>query len=334
MSANTYIQWCDDTFNPWIGCTKVSPGCANCYAEGNAASKFLGVKWGKGQERHRTSETTWNGVRGWNRSAGRGYARPTGQRRRVFCASLADWLDDEVPIEWLADLLTLIHDTPNLDWLLLTKRPENWETRVHQARDKCFYGARPVVAAWLDGEPMENVWFGVSVENQKRADERIPELLKIPARVRFLSIEPLLGSIDFADLPGPAGREGLFRGHALTGDGFDGNGVDWVIVGGESGPRARPCDLNWVWDIVIQCKAAGVACFVKQLGSRLIGDESEFPKDITKFYTGGVTQSFPSFALNHPKGGDMSEWPEDLRVREFPGAAREYARPTARGLGL
>ncbi len=290
MSANTHIQWCNSTFNPWIGCTKVSPGCANCYAEANAASKFLGVKWGKGQGRYRTKESTWRRVLDWNRAAGK-----SGRRHKVFCASLADWLDDEVPIEYLADLLKLIHETPNLDWLLLTKRPENWGRRLAEViASRCDLESVPwewALIGWLDGEPPANVWIGVSVEDQKRADERVPALLKIPARVRFLSIEPLLGPVDL-------GLIGMLQDACEAERQI---AIQWVIVGGESGPKARPCNIEWVRDIVRQCKAAGVPCFVKQLGANVVDNTGyERPEPFDR------------------KRGDMSEWPEDLRVREFP----------------
>lgn len=133
---NTNIEWCDHTFNPWIGCTKVSPGCAHCYAETRDKRFTGGIHWGRGAPRNRTSPSNWNEPIKWNNGAAKlaancsqAFEYPS-RRPRVFCASLADWLDDEVPIKWLADLLDLIRDTPNLDWLLLTKRPQNWEKRM------------------------------------------------------------------------------------------------------------------------------------------------------------------------------------------------------------
>ena len=154
MGANTHIEWCDHTFNPWEGCTKVSPGCANCYAEARNA-RFGGGEapnWGKGAPRRRTSESYWNEPRRWNRAmenlieaASRpGALEPMPARPRLFCASLADWLDDEVPVEWLADLLTLIRETPHLDWLLLTKRPQNWWKRLGAAHLWMVENDRPI----------------------------------------------------------------------------------------------------------------------------------------------------------------------------------------------
>lgn len=202
MAANSKIEWCDHTFNPWIGCTKVSPGCANCYAESENNRRLWATQgWGPGKPRHRTSAANWNKVRVWNEQA-----KGAAQRPRVFSASLADWLDDEVPITWLAELLLLIRDTPNLDWLLLTKRPQNFHFRMEEILNSDLSGAatspasvrrpsrlmeiynpdlsealRDLPREWLDGRPPKNVWFGVSTEDQKRADSRIPFLFSIPA---------------------------------------------------------------------------------------------------------------------------------------------------------
>lgn len=284
MGEKSKIEWCDHTFNPWIGCTKVSPGCVNCYAEGESKRRGW-AQWGKGKERHRTSASYWKQPLKWNREGGRFSCDLNDFRRpRVFCASLADWLDDEVPIEWLADLLALIHETPNLDWLLLTKRPENWETRLEAA----FQLTRmEFIDRWLTDDDFvpANVWIGTSVEDQKRADERIPALLKIPARIRFLSCEPLLGDI-------------YCRHHAFAVD-----GVHWVIIGGESGLNSRECNIEWIRGLVGQCKSDGVPVFVKQLGRNAVRRQSQIQGHLI---------------LADRKGGDPSEWPIDLRIREFP----------------
>lgn len=294
MAEMTMIQWCDHTFNPWIGCAKVSPGCANCYAEASTPSRAMGIKWGKGQPRQRTSASNWREPLKWNRDCG----LTDGPRRRVFCASLADWLDDEVPIEWLADLLKLIHDTPNLDWLLLTKRPENFFGRLRGAWNAtvCEFDSfdRWIVDWGKRGIAPDNVWIGTTTEDQERAEERIPEMLKIPARVRFLSVEPMLGPVDLT--------------HWMIEGG--GGGLDWVIVGGESGRNFRSCNMAWIRDVVEQCQSAGVACFVKQLGSFAWFDETRMK----------------GMKFKHQKGGDVDEWPEDLRVREFPQVSREGAK--------
>lgn len=307
MSDTTSIEWATATWNPWEGCTKVSPGCSNCYAA--ARNHRFGLdNWGKGKPRRRTSAANWKKPLAWEREERESKDFCGIQRPRIF-PSLCDWLDDEVPIEWLADFLKLIHDTPNLDWLLLTKRPENWASRIEG------------VLQWIEGHPdwgtpgkhrhedlrnwlgdwfvlrksPANVWPGASVENQRCADERIPELLKIPAQVRFLSVEPLLEEVDLSA--------------ALD----DCNGIPrdmWVIVGGESGPGARRCDVQWVRSVVVQCKAAGVPCFVKQMGSRPTWSAPDLER--------GVGRVFSELSTKHTKGGDPAEWPADLRVREFP----------------
>jgi protein gp37 len=280
------IEWTDHTFNPWIGCTKVSPGCANCYAETLMDTRMGRVRWGKGNPRQRTSAAYWRQPLTWNSQAAlfmqcragcrwqakhvdqEGFCPVCGDpesssaRPRVFCASLADWLDDEVPIEWLADLLDLIRRTPNLDWLLLTKRPQNWDLRVGDACSWMsplgpYAETKKWLYRWLGGlerenhVPPANVWIGTSVEDQARAKQRIPSLLRIPARVRFLSMEPLLGPVDLVEACG---------GAAIS------SRLDWLIVGGESGPNARPMHPNWARSIRDQCKAAGVAFFFKQWG--------------------------------------------------------------------
>lgn len=296
MAKNSKIEWTDHTFNPWVGCTKVSPGCANCYAEARDQRFTGGKHWGKGAPRRRTSAANWKQPIKWDREARRkevtapivmvgggdgntqvSTEKVIPQRPRVFCASLADWLDDEVPIEWLADLLKIIHDTPNLDWLLLTKRPQNWLKRMVRVADVL----EPRVCdsflkGWLlqaDIPPFvpHNVWIGTTVEDQQRADERIPALLKIPARVRFLSCEPLLSTLNLQ----------------LSTD------IHWVICGGESGTGARPMHPDWARSLRDQCQAAGVGFFFKQWGEWIAGDHVEElpdhePKRICKLAMDGT----------------------------------------------
>ena len=260
MGANSNIEWTTHTFNPWIGCTKVSPGCVHCYAEESTPTRAMGIEWGKGKPRHRTSAGNWAQVVQWNnRAIKHQIAAPSlgedHHRPRVFCASLADWLDNEVPIEWLADLLDLIRRTPDLDWLLLTKRPQVWQKRMQEAQDFHFDHGDRNVTGWLQdwrkhGIAPANVWLGVSVEDQQRADERIPELLKIPAKVRFLSVEPLLERVDL-NVAGAGGRT-------------DTSAIDWVIIGGESGTPRRDCGVEAIESVAQQCVVAGVPVFVKQ----------------------------------------------------------------------
>lgn len=262
MAENSKIEWTDHTFNPWRGCTKVSPGCANCYAEtlSHRNPAVLGM-WGKGKPRKYASKAMWAKPLKWNRDAEHGIVDCPRRRPRVFCASLSDWLDDEVPIEWLADLLRLIHDTPNLDWLLLTKRPQNFRPRLFDVwHETPGIGADLYdwVKSWDRGRAPENIWMGTSVEDQTRADERIPELLRIPARVRFLSCEPLLGPVSLPRIHAVNLALGL--------EGWQIPGIHWVIAGGESGTDARPMRPEWVRGLRDQCAAAGVPFLFKQWG--------------------------------------------------------------------
>lgn len=314
---NSQISWTDHTFNPWSGCTKVSPGCANCYAEA-LSDRFQTLgKWGKGASRVRTKPSYWRQPLAWNNAQGRHQEFMSGlaERPRVFCASLADWLDEEVPIEWLADLLDLIRQTPNLDWLLLTKRPENWQDRMLQVWGKApknsdlFYfvddwrNAGNTSFRWNPQAP-PNVWIGTTVEDQKRADERIPRPLEIPAKVRFLSCEPLLEKVDlmWPESLFPDGPQRCCSGYQCGCHGQPAEppilyGIDWVIAGGESGPNARPMAPDWAHSLRDQCKAANVPFFMKQMGGT---------KD---------------------KRGDLEDLPDDLRIREFPNTGAQ-ATPT------
>lgn len=314
MVENSKIQWTDHTFNPWIGCTKVSPGCTNCYAE-TQRKRFGHDEWGHGKPRTRTSAANWRKPLAWDKAAA-----AAGVRHRVFCASLADWLDPEVPAEWLADLLGLIDATPNLDWLLLTKRPELWRDRLKHVAAMATTDGEPAEGAlladyWLGGDPPPHVWIGATVEDQKRADERIPHLLSIPARVRFLSCEPLLESVDLWPSFSVADHDGELSGPRVKLDGSP--SIDWVIVGGESGPRARPFDIAWARSIVAQCREAVVAAFVKQLGSR--PQSYVMTVSATDHYGNHEDDGrVQMLRLRDSRGGDWGEWPEDLRVREFP----------------
>lgn len=228
---NSYIEWTHHTFNPWLGCAKCSAGCENCYAPNSPGIAFKGIKWGPSATRVRTT-TAWRSPLAWNRDA-----RKKGERQRVFCASLADVFEDNAQVAlWRDELHQLINDTPHLDWLLLTKRP-------HVAL--AYYQTRAVP---------QNVWMGVTAENQAMADLRIPILEQINAKVRFLSCEPLLSAIDL--------RPALARG-----------GIHWVIAGGESTARKdevhRPIDLAWARSLREQCAERRVAFFFKQVGGAL-----------------------------------------------------------------
>lgn len=296
MAQTSNIEWCDSTFNPWIGCTKVSPACDHCYAEVATPSRTLGVEWGAGKSRYRTSASNWRlplrwdartfaqcadcGWRGeWpNTDAGSRGACPrcvdgalVPARRRVFCASLADVFDNEVDPQWRADLFALIAATPNLDWLLLTKRIGN---AVNMLGD---YPTIPL---------LPNIWLGITICNQAEADRDVPKLLRLPAAVRFLSIEPMLGPVDlrwaFPDIRTACCHRCGFRTNAVGGtcpnDGetLRGDvGIDWVITGGESGSHARPSNPQWFRGIRDQCAAAGVAHLHKQNGEWVSVSEGE-----------------------------------------------------------
>jgi protein gp37 len=234
------IEWTDHTFNPWIGCTKVSAGCANCYAETLMDTRYGRVRWGKGNPRSRTSESYWRQPMSWQRNA----ANLTAPQR-VFCASLADVFDNEAPAEWLHELFWLITQTHSLRWLLLTKRPENIIRRIKEVsvRRSSKVPTWDLWADWESAYGLPNVWLGVSAEDQQRYDERVGELMTIPARIRFVSAEPLLGPI----VMGPPSPH-------------------WIIVGGESGPGARPMDADWVRALRDESQQRHVAFFFKQWG--------------------------------------------------------------------
>jgi protein gp37 len=229
MGENTKIEWCDHTFNPWIGCQKVSPGCDHCYAEAMMDHRYKKVQWGAHAERIRTSEQNWKKPVQWNAHA-HSFEKQTGHRPRVFCASLADVFDNQVDVSWRDDLFSLIRKCKRLDWLVLTKRPENV--------------LKMLPPDWGDGYP--NVWLGTTAEDQVRFDQRWKRLKKVPAVIRFISYEPALGPLR---LPS------------------DGPLPDWLISGGESGQGARSLKPKWVRDAVADCQRLGVAAFHKQWGS-------------------------------------------------------------------
>lgn len=260
MSENTKIEWCDHTFNPWEGCQKVGPGCDHCYAETRNARYAGGqaINWGPGAPRRRTSFGNWKKPLLWNAQA-ETFQAQHGRRQRVFCASLADVFDNEVPAEWREDLFDLILHTPHLDWLLLTKRIGNVQAMLP-----------PTVNAFSAGFP--NVWIGATVVNQVEADRDIPKLLAVSAAKRFLSIEPLLGPVDLRlkrEQPCTMCVSWNCELHGKPDDPPCLRRVDWVIVGGESGPGARPMHPSWALSLRDQCLAAGVPFLFKQWGEWL-----------------------------------------------------------------
>lgn len=242
MAEQSNIEWTRSTFNPWWGCTKVSPACDNCYAERDAHR--FGTGWGPDAERRFFGDDHWNKPRQWNAKAAREQAADPKAQWRVFTASMADVFDNAVPQEQRERLWSLIRETQNLTWLVLTKRIGNV--------------AKMLPADWGDGYP--NVWLGISVVNQDEANRDIPKLLDTPAHIRWLSMEPLLGEVD------------LYRGGwsllkpPLKGGGVRKERIDWVVVGGESGPHARIMQPEWARSLRDQCAEAGVPFLFKQWG--------------------------------------------------------------------
>jgi protein gp37 len=289
MSANSKIEWTDSTWNPWEGCTKVGPGCDHCYAEVRN-SRFAGgqsINWGAGAPRRRTSESNWNNPLRWNAEADAFFAEH-GRRQRVFCASLADVFDNEVSNKWRRDLFKLIEATPNLDWLILTKRIGNVR---HMAPlpwigGPMQHGPDPTN---IHGGWPANVWIGATICNQEEADRDIPKLLQVPAAVRFLSMEPLLGSVDLSHWLDPE-RECNCMVPYEEGAGVHSpackcvaqSELSWVIVGGESGHHARPMHPDWVRDLRDQCAAAGTPFLFKQWGEWTPGVNIERHAGIVK----------------------------------------------------
>ena len=239
MGQDTAIAWTDHTFNPWWGCERVSPGCQHCYAEAFAKRTGNAV-WGKNVDRRFFGDKHWNEPRKWDRAAAE-----AGRPALVFCASMADVFEDRDDLdEHRERLFDLVQETDHLIWLLLTKRPQNVLGMVP------YHWHDDAEAHLLDGYPArwpDNVWIGTTVEDQQRADERLPHLAAIPAPVRFLSCEPLLGPVDLLN-------------HVEN--------VDWVIVGGESGSGHRPLDLDHARSLRQQCLLWDVPFLFKQVGGR------------------------------------------------------------------
>lgn len=322
MGKETEIAWCTHTFNPWWGCARVSPGCEHCYAESFAKRTGHGV-WGTTSPRRFFKDKHWKEPVKWDEEA-----KAAGERRRVFCASMSDVFEDRDDLlESRARLTTLVAATPHLDWLILTKRPQHarrlWTIACGDGHGPCVCGAHGRSKLCGDistatGHWASNIWLGTTAEDQQRADERIPYLLEAPALVRFLSCEPLLGPVDlFAFLRGKLRDESLaaLRSPPMP-------GVDWVIVGGESGAGARTMEIGWARAIVEQCSAHKTACFVKQMGHRPIA-RSRFDMGAASFKAaddhGWTEHAGPvTLLLKHSKGGDPEEWAEELRVRQFP----------------
>ena len=296
MGEHTGIAWTSRTWNPWQGCHKVSPGCKNCYMYSEK------IRYGQRPDVVvRSKPPTFNAPLKWTEPA------------LVFTCSWSDWFVEEAD-PWRDEAWEIVRRTPHLTYQILTKRPE----RI----DACLPG----------GWPYPNVWLGISAETQRELDARLPLLLEVPAAVRFLSLEPLLAPITLQPM---IERWAFVAAGAVQSGAALPPRVGWVIVGGESGAKARPCDVAWIRSIARQCRAAGLACFVKQLGAHpFVGGSLPGPwvtvsHDRKRGKVDGVMlddgtnrdlATLPIIHLRDPKGGDPAEWPEDLRVREFPRA--------------
>lgn len=343
MSLNwTPIQWTwatgpdgqlipmsGSTWNPILGCKEVSPGCANCYS-----ARLIGVRFSRNPSLPMYHDIATTGVNGHPHFTG---ARrmmtsrldePLRARkgRKVFVNDMGDLFFEGHPFEDIARVFAVMALAQQHTFQVLTKRPE----RAAEFLREWAAGGRHVWTAAqgikmprgqdkpAPGWPLPNVWIGTSVEDQASADKRITHLLRVPAVVRFLSMEPLLGPVDLGKML--ACKECLGEGECnydLAGAWLDcracggrGTGIDWAIVGGESGPRARPFDLAWARSLRDQCRAAGTAFFFKQAGAN--------PRE--SIYKDGAFRHTANVSLDDPHGGDMSEWPYDLRVREMPPA--------------
>lgn len=317
------IEWTDETWNVFVGCSKVSAGCSNCYAinqayRNNAMAQKMPnqgrMKYYEGLTEKKGEHVEWTGLVNFVPEALEipfKWKKP----RKVFVNSMSDLFHDAVTDEQLDQVFAVMALTAQHTYQVLTKRPKRMKEYLTNSQTSAWFSAIDVVRATgaeypaFEHEwewPLPNVWLGVSVENQQASDDRIPYLLETPAAVRFLSCEPLLGSIDLSLLH----MEGITNIDCLNGrHGVDFplkgkcNKIDWVIVGGESGAGARSFDLTWARWIQKQCKDAGVSFFLKQLGSNVFGSKNFVQEKIK---------------LKSRKGGDMTEWPEELRVRQFP----------------
>ena len=357
------IEWTHHTFNPWIGCTRIHVGCARCYAEADMANRRHRVIWGSHGTRSRTSDAYWRQPLTWNREA-----EEAGERRRVFCASLADVFEDwpgpiydaKQRVLWhdnsggyrnvgnaavdnpctmddlRRDLFALIDKTPWLDWMLLTKRPENVTRMWDVWSERSNY--------------RHNRWIGTSISNQETADKQLPELLKCRALspVLFVSLEPMLGKTNLTRILIREDGQDLHL-NCLTGEwryahmqteftpGPNGWLIDLVIIGGESGPRARPFNVADAFEVVKQCNRADVAVFFKQMGGNPIVPyylDDNYLRDWAMDHAKKVRWpdgtehneedfqpppgSYVEVRLRDKKGGDMEEWPEEFRIRMMP----------------
>ena len=308
MGDKSAIEWTDATWNPIRGCSRVSEGCRNCYAERMAGRQINGAY--KGLVR-----STGGGWTGEVRFVEDALDRPLRWKapRRIFVNSMSDLFHEKVTESWIAQIFNVMRSAEQHTFQVLTKRPERMRDLLSR------WAASPGIGngyGWVT-KPLPNVWLGASVEDQAMADERIPLLLQTPAAVRWVSSEPALGRVDF--------HRWLYNTSVLSGEQTGGASLDWLVVGGESGPGARPFDLAWARSAIAQCRAAGVPCFVKQLGAHPHYEQPSgrmfcgAPQGLWARQPGcGAPSWSRSLVLRDRKGGDMAEFPEDLKVREYP----------------
>ena len=341
MGTETGIAWTDSTWNPLRGCSRVSAGCENCYAEA-MAGRFSGHGMPyEGLVRKTAKGMRWTGdvrliLEHLNDPLR--WTRP----RRVFVNSMSDLFHQNVPFEWIAAIFAVMAGSQDHVFQVLTKRPERmleffrWVAldgeatmcmrRSLRALSPCagkeWDTALRCIQGCSDAWPLPNVWMGVSAATQETFNERVPLLLQCPAAVRWVSLEPLVEDVKFTV------HTNTVHLNALTGRMVDGDGdvgeasasLDWVVVGGESGPRARMFDIVWARNIAAACAEAETPCFIKQLGSNpLRHDVYDMTDDeYRQVDAAGWCVGDPMPRLRHSKGGDPSEWPEDLRCREYP----------------
>jgi protein gp37 len=331
MAADTSIQWTDRTWNPTTGCTKISPGCGRCYIERTPPFRTKGIKFVDGSIPVTLYEDRLDTPLRWRKP------------QRIFVNSMSDLFHEDVPDAFIERVFSVMALAERHTFQVLTKRPERmlawFRARRFDVKDHAILQSETGECVYAHPWPLPNVWLGVSVENQHFADERIPLLLQTPAAVRFISAEPLLGPVDLERVENTQNlAEGQRYIHALKGYAWDvfsadyydvcsiPGQLDWVIVGGESGAGARPFDVAWARSIVAQCQGAGVACFVKQLGRNVVvrndGERDERWPGCTVPIRDDYEPSYQGedapIDLRDSHGGDPAEWPEDLRVRQFP----------------
>lgn len=305
MSDRSKIEWTDTTWNPTRGCTKIAQGCKNCYAE-TFAERWRGIPghpYEHGFDPRIVPEKLTEPLK-WKKP------------RRIFVDSMSDLFHEAFSFEYISAVFGVMAACPQHTFQVLTKRPARaleffrwFDERLNDAligvkeiRRHGFDFSISTLADTASRWPLPNVWIGTSIATQKDADQNTI-LLQIPAAVRFLSAEPLIEAVDLTRFFYVGAEGGIDYAYSRS------QLVSWLIVGGESGHGARPCNVEWIRSIVEQCKAAGVPCFVKQLGAK--------PYDGDFFFETGQTRH-DCLSLRDRKGGNWDEWPADLRVREFP----------------